>query len=547
MPRGEKGPDWREYVWREWRRTPSREHAAHLFELVAEEPAGPAVARQHTLRGVIGGIAASLVPSQIVWLLAMGGGWAGEGPPERLLPALALTPLLMLAGALFGAVSGRVLWRQGAARWTWREYVSDLLDPVGGSDRDRLAAWRRWARQPETAQPPKWTRLHKHLAWRWLAWSTALAVPLLTTPYGSLLALSVPAAALAIACLAPRGEAEPHMYRRAAAWANGKASLSEVEWAIRTACRERPDRAGVWPACLARLDQIRSGVVPGDEILSDFGRPEWERRWAAWHYLATAGLSTIRLVLAYAEKDPSLRAHAEGMVRLVCEDTRKVVGSRASQLICGKCFVHCGKHRIDVPGGSAYDYYGCRSCGMSHHLIPKPKSLTLVLDESLGPDPVWRGSELRVNWLARARAAKYEGTELYDFDRVEIVSATETDVDHFLVDVANDTDADRRKRYAQIPCLVAADSGLSDVAIRKLRDVFPGLRIGARRPRSARPMESDARGKLAGDLAAHAPVLEPELDPGDALGIPVGQGQEGRAAGRADGAETGVALDTVDS
>ena len=71
---------------------------------------------------------------------------------------------------------------------------------------------------------------------------------------------------------------------------------------------------------------------------------------------------------------------------------------------------------------------------------------------------------LRVNWLARR--------SLFSFDQVEISWATDEEVEHFAVQVGNDTDPVRQPRYQKIPCLVSADCNLSENTLRILRRTF---------------------------------------------------------------------------
>jgi hypothetical protein len=71
---------------------------------------------------------------------------------------------------------------------------------------------------------------------------------------------------------------------------------------------------------------------------------------------------------------------------------------------------------------------------------------------------------VRVNWLVRR--------ELFDFDRVEIIQATDEDVERFAVQVGNDTDPVRQPHYPQMRCLVAPQCRLSENTLRILRQTF---------------------------------------------------------------------------
>ena len=71
---------------------------------------------------------------------------------------------------------------------------------------------------------------------------------------------------------------------------------------------------------------------------------------------------------------------------------------------------------------------------------------------------------MRANWL------KYK--TLFDFDMVEIINATDEDVERFVVQVGNDTDQTRKKRYKNMDCIVGLNCNLSENTIRILQRTF---------------------------------------------------------------------------
>ena len=78
----------------------------------------------------------------------------------------------------------------------------------------------------------------------------------------------------------------------------------------------------------------------------------------------------------------------------------------------------------------------------------------------------------RVNWLKRG--------SLFDFDKVEIVQAGDRQVQSFLIQVGNDADVFRRRRYRKMRCTVAEGCQLSENTLRALRGQFPRLeRMGS--------------------------------------------------------------------
>jgi len=61
---------------------------------------------------------------------------------------------------------------------------------------------------------------------------------------------------------------------------------------------------------------------------------------------------------------------------------------------------------------------------------------------------------------------------LFDFDRVEIIRATDEDVERFAMQVGNDTDPLRKPRYAQMRCSLAPNCHLTENTLRILESLF---------------------------------------------------------------------------
>jgi len=71
---------------------------------------------------------------------------------------------------------------------------------------------------------------------------------------------------------------------------------------------------------------------------------------------------------------------------------------------------------------------------------------------------------VRVNWLARQ--------SLFDFDRVEIVRASDKEVQQFVSQVSDDIDEWRRSGYRQMECVVGPDCQLSENSMKLLQSTF---------------------------------------------------------------------------
>lgn len=76
---------------------------------------------------------------------------------------------------------------------------------------------------------------------------------------------------------------------------------------------------------------------------------------------------------------------------------------------------------------------------------------------------------LRVNWLRRPK--------LFDFDWIEIVRASDEDVNRFAAQIGGDDDRWRGQRYPQMVCVVSPDCHLSETTLFKLRQMFGEVQI----------------------------------------------------------------------
>ena len=64
------------------------------------------------------------------------------------------------------------------------------------------------------------------------------------------------------------------------------------------------------------------------------------------------------------------------------------------------------------------------------------------------------------------------------FDEVEIVQATDEDVERFAVQVGNDTDPKRKPRYQEMRCVVSPECRLSENSMRILERMFGAVEVG---------------------------------------------------------------------
>jgi hypothetical protein len=136
---------------------------------------------------------------------------------------------------------------------------------------------------------------------------------------------------------------------------------------------------------------------------------------------------------------------------------------RLAQLLCRQCLMRFSAHQVETSWLKAMTYYGCRACQRSANPF-QVEQVVAVLDSRMAEKTVQQDQTLRVNWL--------EHRQLFDFNAVEIIHATDEDIERFAVQVGNDTDEQRRKHYQTMPYLVSPDCPLSPNSQRILERIF---------------------------------------------------------------------------
>jgi hypothetical protein len=171
-----------------------------------------------------------------------------------------------------------------------------------------------------------------------------------------------------------------------------------------------------------------------------------------------------------AREESLLRTVGVQMLEDIARATQRL-GGQAEQLLCPRCLVRCYAHRADLPWQPDVTYYGCRTCHQSQEFIDCPQGIVAVLNAAWQSAQTLHNGLLGVNWLVR-RA-------LFDFDRVEIIRATDKDVEQFAMQVGNDADPFRKPRYAQVRCVVSPRCSLSENTLRVLESTFGRVEMSA--------------------------------------------------------------------
>jgi RNase P subunit RPR2 len=241
----------------------------------------------------------------------------------------------------------------------------------------------------------------------------------------------------------------------------------ELEAALQEACAQRPAARRVWTEPLRRLEERKQ--QPGSPptliaSLQSWGSWNWIERFTARHTLVTLGGESVASLRAIAEnrESPQWRT-AVWLLKSIAEDTTLRLKRQAPRLLCPHHLVRCSAHTVRLSERTAFTYYGCRACGQSREFLEVPGEVVVILDAGMVEERKQQDDTLRVNWLIHR--------SLFDFDCIEIVQATDEEVERFAVQVGNDTDALRR-RYKKMRCVVAPRCRLAENTLRILRSLF---------------------------------------------------------------------------
>lgn len=194
----------------------------------------------------------------------------------------------------------------------------------------------------------------------------------------------------------------------------------------------------------------------------------------AYPRIAALGGEVVPVLRPVAEdKKHPARAIAAQLIQDIAPTTEYLRHYEEISLLCPRCLMRCTTHKADLSLLNSVVYFGCRNCHQSHNFLTIDQ-VTAVLDNQAEAEPVQQGDTLVVNWLRRKT--------LFDFDRVEIMGATDEDVERFVVQVGNNTDPVSQARYKEIRCVVSPDCKLSDNSMRILQHTFGQVEVNESTP-----------------------------------------------------------------
>ncbi len=182
--------------------------------------------------------------------------------------------------------------------------------------------------------------------------------------------------------------------------------------------------------------------------------------------LALGSIAIPALKKAVRSK-PLLREVALQLLKDIATKSKQSLTAPLSHYVCPHCVRRFDKIRVNLFQASSVTYYGCPQCSQNQSYTTVAGDIIAVLDHKMGVEQEQVNNTLRVNWLVYR---KY-----FNFDMVEIMAASDEEIERFAVQVGNNADLVRQARYKQMGCGVSPDCNLSANSMRILGHMFGSL------------------------------------------------------------------------
>jgi len=162
-----------------------------------------------------------------------------------------------------------------------------------------------------------------------------------------------------------------------------------------------------------------------------------------------------------------LSASSKQVRRAACQAIASITTTlqpHLTKLLCRSCLPRFVRQPYAIAGQRSIQVIACRRCQHTTEVTFNVCEVVAVLDAALCQAYAHLGGVVYVRWLQRET--------LFDFDRMEIVRASEYEVERLCIQVSNDMDAFRQPRYRKMLCTVDTQCDLSQSALNMLKRTF---------------------------------------------------------------------------
>jgi hypothetical protein len=263
----------------------------------------------------------------------------------------------------------------------------------------------------------------------------------------------------------------PYSHRSWYFWWQDLPGMIEVEMALREACATLPEARKPWAKVLRRLEEQKRQLDSVDKLIVGLRSDYWIARFTARYGLVVLGGQVVAPLQIIAQtKTDSLSESATKLIRNIAIETTARIAEQVAVLLCPYCLARCHAHQVHLIWQPDLSFYGCRVCSQSREFLEGINHVVAVLDAVWPEAQCQQNGALRVNWLQRR--------SLFDFDQIEIIQASDEEVEHFAVQVGNDTDPFRKSHYRQMQYTIAPECPLSENTRRILASTFGRVERG---------------------------------------------------------------------
>lgn len=457
----------RNILWQEWKNCEDKEFADFLFELLGERSAKlPALLIFLFVGAFYFGSIGGMVIGLIFTNLELGDDLGSYVIWEDLVP-------FIKKGMFIGALSSLLFWLVNLKTWKWKNLISFLTLFVSHKEHKHLLGILSLGLSPGffigltfgigglflglfgglmiglaiKSLSPVYIGLGMGVVGGLIIWLTFMFV-------GGLFAV--------IAALYNIDKGKEYVFEKRYLffWWKDRPPMSEVKKALTYFSIEEIEKI------LSHLDKVQKSSFSVEEFISYLESEDWRKRFIGSQALVNLGGEAVRYLIRELS-NLKLKERILHVLKNIGYETKKKLSHKADNLVCPRCIVYFWEHKVKIlQGEETITFYGCRNCFQSREYVEwsKNKDIVAVLNIELSEKDYTKDGSWYVNY--------FKMKNLFDFNLVEIIKASDEEIERFCIQIGNDGDFYRKKKYKDIICVVSRNCNLQVETLNMLRSLF---------------------------------------------------------------------------
>ena len=182
----------------------------------------------------------------------------------------------------------------------------------------------------------------------------------------------------------------------------------------------------------------------------------------------------IELMLDYYQKSHDLDKQGMQILKKSLMDVYNYYNKRTSKILCKEHyhrFASLNHPHIKLSLTKKLPYFACRKCGRTLYAVNGINKVAVVLDEDYSVEVEMDSTSCRVNYFV------YK--DMFDFNEVEIIKASEKAIEQFCYLIHQDDDPFRKGGYKKMTCMVHKSANVSGNSMAILKNLFKKVIIAA--------------------------------------------------------------------